>query len=440
MDEQVNVDAIVVGGGPAGISAALTMVQKGLEVIVVERGEYAGSKNMGGLIYGTVLEEMIPGFHKLAPVERHVTRRKITFLGEGQQMSLDFGADKWGEEPFNHTWTVHRSQFDRWFAEQAENAGAGLLEGMVVDDLSFDGSGANKAVNGVRIRGDENFNSKVVILCDGANNLLSRKTRVDMSMSDGILPQEYAVGVKETINLPASVIEDRFGLEPGQGAALDFIGVPFEGVIGGGFIYTQNETVSLGFAARLETLQHSKIGPNELLERFKQHPEVRKYIRGGELVEYSAHLIPEGGFQAVPQLGANGLLIAGDAAGLVNMSLYKEGTNHAMASGKLAGETVANAISKGGWDAASLKDYEDQLRASMTMQDLEKYQSLPSILETTPEIMSLYPAKVNKLLVDYFTMSNQSKSSLQKQSLKDFFAGLSKFQFVRNMIRARKLI
>ncbi len=439
-DEQVKVDAIVVGGGPAGLAAAYTMARRELEVILVERGEYAGSKNMGGLLYGNILEQMIPGFHEQAPVERPVARRSICFLGGEEHMALDFGAARWGNPPYNHTWTVHRAQFDRWFAGQVEEAGASLLEGLVVDGLVYEGDGASRRAAGIRIRGDEEFFSDVVILADGAHCLLSQAARRELAMAGGKAEQDFALGVKEMIGLPAGVIEDRFGLEDGQGAALDFLGVPFEGMIGGGFIYTQMETVCIGFVARLETFRQSGLQPNEVIDRFKQHPAVRKYLRGGELLEYSAHMIPEGGSRAVPQLAANGLMIAGDAAGLVNASLYKEGTNHAMDSGRRAGEVAAEARAKGSFDRDTLAAYERQMQEGTALADLRKYEQLPEILGGSPELLSLYPARLNRLLVDYFTMTGEPKAVIQKRALKEFMRGIPKLRFVRQLLKARRLM
>jgi electron transfer flavoprotein-quinone oxidoreductase len=438
-DEQVKVDALVVGAGPAGISAALCLARRGLEVVVVERGENAGSKNMGGLLYGTVLDKLIPGFHEQAPVERAVARRRIVFLGPDRQVALDFGCEAWGRPPYNHTWTVHRPAFDRWFAGQAEEAGAGLVEGMVVERVLLEGEGSARRAVGVQLRGDEEFRADVVLLADGAHGLAGQAARRELGMASPV-PQHFALGVKETIGLPAGVIEDRFGLEPGQGAAIDFIGAPFENLIGGGFIYTQKETVSLGFACRLESLQKAGLEPGEVLERFKQHPEVKRYLRGGELLEYSAHMIPEGGIESVPQLAGNGVLVLGDAAGLVNMSLYKEGTNHAMLSGTLAADAVLQARERGDFSRAGLAGYERSMETSAALADLRKYRELPRILETTPELLGLYPDRVSRLLVDYFTMSGESKGELQKRALRDFFQGLSKLKLVRDLLRARKLL
>ncbi len=438
-DEKVKVDAMVIGGGPAGLSAAYTMASAGLETIVIERGEYAGAKNVGGLLYGTVLNRMIPNFFEKAPIERCVARRELIFLGVGEHMRLSFGAEEWTRPPFNNTFIVHRSQFDRWFAQQVEGAGATLLEGTVAESLVYDGGGDERRVVGVRVRGGEEFFADIVILADGANALVTEQARKDLNLRSGRVKQDYAVGVKEIIALPRGRIEDRFNLESNEGAALDFFGVPFEGIIGGGFLYTARESLHLGFAARIETLARARLSPYEVMERFKAHPVVRSYIASGELLEYSAHMIPEGGYNAVGELTGPGVIIAGDAAGFVNMSLYKEGTNHAMESGRAAGETAIEAKRAGNFSRDALTAYETRIRKTVAWKDLRRFRRVPEVLENCPNLLSLYPRKVNRLLIDFFTVTEASKQENQRQAIRSFLRGLPKFRFVRDIIRARHL-
>jgi electron transfer flavoprotein-quinone oxidoreductase len=326
-----------------------------------------------------------------------------------------------------------------------EEAGADLLEGMVVNELIYEGEGAARKAVGVKIRGDEDegdeeFFADVVLLCDGAHSLVTDGARQELKLAPGREPQDFAVGVKETIKLDRRVIEDRFGLNEDEGAALDYIGKPFDQLIGGGFIYTQKEDISIGIAAKIETVQERGLTPNELMDNFKQHPEIKKLLRGGELLEYGAHMIPEGGFNAIGQLAGNGVLICGDAAGLVNMSLYKEGTNHAMESGRLAAETVVEAKAKGDFSAQTLSAYETKMKAGLAVQDLEKYRDLPEILASTPEVLSEYPARYTQLLIDYFTVSKQPKKEIQKQAIKAALKGLPKIKLARDLFRARKLM
>ena len=437
--DRITMDAIVVGGGPAGLAAAHTMAQAGLEVALIERGEYAGAKNVGGLVYGTVLNEMIPGCFQHAPVERPVSRRSMIFLGGAEHIALDFGADEWTRPPYNHTYIVHRSQFDRWFSKQAESAGANLIEGTVVEDLIYEESGGARKAVGVRTRGDEEFYAPAIVLADGANCLVTEKARPALGLKGGKIEQEFAVGVKEILGLPRDRIEERFQLEPGEGVAIDFFGVPFEGIIGGGFLYTAREAIHLGFAARISTLTKAGLRPGDVLDALKRHPVVRKMVRGAELLEYSAHMIPEGGYDAIGQLAGDGVMIAGDAAGFVNMSAYKEGTNHAMESGRAAGRTAAEAKKSGDFSRAGLAAYEQRLAGGVAMKDLKRYRKVPEVLEGSPDLLSLYPKKVNRMLVDMFTCAPESKKDTFRKAFGNFMNGLPKFRFVRDVIRARHL-
>jgi len=439
-DDVVKMDAIVVGGGPAGIAAGYAMAKAGLEVLVVERGEYSGSKNMGGLLYGTVLNELVPEFYNDAPIERPVSKRRITYLGKERHAGMEFGSEQWSKPPFNNTFIVWRSQFDRWFAGVAEEAGVNLLEGMVVEGLIYEGEGPERKAVGVKIRGDEEFYADAIILADGANCLVKEEAVEELGMAKGKAEQEFALGVKEVVALPRQTIEDRFGLEENEGAALDFFGAPFEGLIGGGFIYTARDALHVGMAANLDTVEESGLTPNEIMEKFKQHPVVSKYLRGGELKEYAAHLIPEGGYDAIGELHANGVLIAGDAAGLVNASIYKEGTNHAMESGKLAAETVIAAKEKGDFSKQSLALYGEKLRESVAMQDMRKFAKVPKVMHGSPDLFSLYPEKAVELICEFFTVTSEPKKSSQKRAMRNFLKSMPKTRLIRDVVRARKLV
>ncbi|AVX29663.1 MULTISPECIES: FAD-dependent oxidoreductase [unclassified Carboxydocella] len=402
-------DVIVVGAGPAGLAAAYTCAKAGLKTIVFERGEYPGSKNvMGGVLYRQATEEIIPGFYKEAPLERPIVEQNYWFLTDKSGVKMGYRSEKFGEEPYNN-FTVLRAKFDRWLAKQVEKAGALIINETVVEDLLYE----RDRVVGVRTdRPEGDLRAEMVIICEGVNSLLTQKA----GLRGDIPPEHLAVAVKEIIYLPAEKIEDRFGLEKGQGAVIELIGDPTYGMMGTGFIYTNRESISIGVGALLSEVVQRKINPNELLEHMKQHPLVRPLIEGGESKEYLAHLIPEGGYKAMPRLYAPGVLVAGDSAMLVN-GIHREGSNLAMMSGKFAAQTAIDAISTGDFSNQMLARYQERLQNSFVLQDLQKYQNATGLFEENPQYFSQYPAMLNQVMHEFFTVDNVPKKEKQKKML-----------------------
>lgn len=279
-------DAIVVGAGVAGTVAGYVMAQAGLDVLVIERGNSAGSKNMtGGRLYAHSLERIMPGFAQEAPLERKVTREKISFLTEESAVTLDFHREK-ADAPTQDSYTVLRNRLDPWLMEKAEQAGVQFIPGVRVDALIREG---NKVT--VVQAGDDILEANIVILADGVNSMLGRS----LGMVPPSSAHHYAVGVKELIGLPPAVIADRFNLSGNEGAAWLFAGSPSDGLMGGGFLYTNQDSISLGLVCGLGDIAHATKSIPQMLEDFKQHPTIRSLIAGGELLEYSAHMVPEGG-------------------------------------------------------------------------------------------------------------------------------------------------
>src|SRR5437764_10698639 len=173
MKPQVQFDAIIVGAGPAGSSAALALARAGLHVALIERGEYAGAKNVSGaaLYAPGLLAELLPNYWEEAPVERYLTRRVITFLAQESAFALDFRTNNYAQPPYNG-FTVLRPKFDRWLASKAEAAGALLITSTVVDDLLYE----QGRIIGVSCRrADGHLYAPVVVAADGANSFLAKK-------------------------------------------------------------------------------------------------------------------------------------------------------------------------------------------------------------------------------------------------------------------------
>ena len=392
-------DAIIVGAGMAGCTAAYILAKAGLETLVIERGNFAGAKNMtGGRLYAHSLEKIIPGFADEAPVERCITREKISFLTEDNCVTMDFEAPA-DADPANRSYTVLRSKFDQWLMEKAEAEGAQLIPGVRVDELIVrDGK-----VRGVKA-GDEELEADVVILADGVNSILGEK----LGMVTKVNPHTCAVGVKELIELTPQQMEDRFGCRGKDGTAWLFAGTPSAGYMGGGFIYTNERTVSLGLVFGLHNIENVGKSVPQMLEDFKNHPGVKPLVEDGTLVEYSAHVVPEGGYNMIPKLAGNGVLIVGDAAGLcLNVAYTVRGMDLAVASAEAAADAVIRAKAKGDFSEASLGAYKTSLENSFVMRDLELYKKVPDFLENTRMYVE-YPQMAAGVLKDLFTVNGPS--------------------------------
>ncbi|MEK6545169.1 MAG: FAD-dependent oxidoreductase [Nitrospinota bacterium] len=427
-------DCIIIGAGPAGVAAALILVRKGLTVAVFERGEYPGSKNLfGGVLYSTILNKLIPEFYNEAPVERHITKRRYSILSKNSEMAIEFDFEDFNHPPFNNSFTVLRAKFDRWFAQKAEDSGAVIFTETVVDDFIYD----NGKVAGVRARREGgDVYADVVICAEGANSLLTEKA----GLKKKLLPHQMITAVKEVVSLPKEVIEDRFNLSNNEGMALEFFGEAVKGMIGSGFIYTNKDSLSVGVGCPISVMKEKNIKTNDLLESFKSHPVVKKLLRGGKTEEISAKMIPELGYKNLPKFIADGLLIVGDAAGFVNPSLYREGTNMAMYSGMMAAETILEAKEKGDFSERGLQGYTERLKDSFVMKDLERYGDVPEKMSEMPQLFKEYPDTILKLAEGYFTISDLSKEEMHRQAWKGFKDNVSMWKFILDMYKARKAI
>ncbi|UCC68491.1 MAG: FAD-dependent oxidoreductase, partial [Armatimonadota bacterium] len=349
-------EVIVVGAGPAGLSAAYLLAKAGLKVVVIERGDFPGSKNvMGGVLYRQPTEEIIPDFWREAPLERHLVETQTWVLTERAAFKGAHRHASFGEEPYN-AFSVLRARFDKWMGQKVREAGALIVPETVVESALMEGG----RVIGVHTgRPDGDLYADVVIAADGGNSLLAQ----DVGLRKEIPPDQVAVAVKEVIALPRETIEDRFNVSGDEGATIELYADATWGMAGTAFIYTNRESLSVGCGALLSQLMERSVQPNDLLERFKSHPMVAPLLEGGETREYLAHLIPEGGLRGMPKLSTHGLLVVGDAAMLVN-SMHREGSNLAMISGKFAAETVLEAKKRGDFSAGTLGHYDRLLRES----------------------------------------------------------------------------
>lgn len=415
MSDNEKFDVIVVGAGPAGTTAAYVLAKAGADVLLVERGNYPGAKNVfGGILYTPVLNRLIPDFWEEAPVERHIKGVKIFLISEKNAVSLGVESEEHNEPPYNNSFTVYRSKFDNWYAQKAQEAGAMLVTDTVVDDLLWDGG----KVGGIRARGGEGeVRADCVIVADGVNSLLAEKA----GLRREYWPRQVSLGIKEIIELPREVIEQRFGLTGDEGIELKYMaGDATRGIWGGGNIYTNLETLSVVTWTCLDPLTASRQKAAEIMEHFKAHPFVRNYVRDGKTVEYQGHLAPDGGYDYTPKYFTNGLLIAGDAARFLNASIHYEGTNFAMASGEAAAKAVIEAKKTGDFSEKGLSLYGKLLNDSFVMKDLKRYRKMNRFAEGCPEFFNGYFGAITQVAVDYFAVKEMPKRTQEWRMIRDF--------------------
>lgn len=380
MVEQNKVEVIIVGAGPAGVSAAITLARAGKQVLLIDRADSAGDKNMfGGCIYAKQTAEIFPKFWETAPVERAITEHKIFMLTDYNSTQF---SHRYSSKGSYKEFTVLRSKWDKWCVEQAQQAGVYFAPKTVVKELIIE----NGKVLGVQTT-FEKFYSDIVIIADGVNSLLAKQIGLRNEFKD----KDLTLNVKEVYRLPKQRLEDRFNIDSEDGIAAKILGGPLKDMFAMGFLYTNKDTISIGYGISLDELKKSKLKPYELLDELKEHPSIAPYLKDAEFIEYSAHMIPEGSFDKLPKVYDNRVMVVGDAAGFVN-NIHFEGTNLAMLSGKLAAETAIFALEKGDFSASTLSLYYKKLKNSIIIKDLRTHNNTISVLKKNIKtITTLYP-------------------------------------------------
>jgi electron transfer flavoprotein-quinone oxidoreductase len=377
------IDVVIVGAGLSGLACAYKLAEKDMQVIVVERGDFPGSKNVtGGRLYTMPIKEMVGDILEGAPFERKIVRERWSLLGDGNSIGIDLASERFRKE--DHSFSILRATFDRWLSDRLMEKGVFVIPKYRVDDLLWE----DGHIAGVKA-GQEEIYAHVVVAADGVLSFMGEKAGLKPKMS----PHNYAVGIKEIIELPEEKINDRFNVDPGEGVAHLFLGDVTKGLFGGGFLYTNKESVSLGIVVGIKALMESKqnLEAHALMDIFKERYELKTLIKDGRLSEYSAHVIPEGGFGGISKLYGNGIILTGDAAGFaLNMGVTVRGMEFAIASGIMAAETIIQAKEANDFSEKSLARYETRLKETFVLKDLQTCKDMPVFLDNE-SFFAFYP-------------------------------------------------
>lgn len=408
-------DAIVIGAGMAGNAAAYTLADRGLNVLQLERGEYPGSKNVqGAILYADMLEKIIPNFREEAPLERHLIEQRFWMMTDRSHTGMQYRSDDFNEEKPNR-YTVIRSQFDRWFSREVQSKGAIVISETTVTELVSDAYGK---VIGVRTdrRGGTIF-ADVVVIAEGVNGLLGSRAGLRPTPK----PEHVALAVKEMHFLPRETIDARFNLHGDEGVVIEAVGTISKGMTGMGFVYTNKESLSVGMGCLVSDFAETGETPYGLLEAFKSHPSIAPLLEGSEVKEYAAHLIPEGGYNTIPELFGDGWVVVGDAAQL-NNAIHREGSNLAMTSGRFAAEAIFQIKSRRDpMTKQNLSLYKKLMDDSFVMKDLKKYKDMPALLHTQSKNFFLtYPMLVSKAMENFMRVDGTTKLEKEKSSIRAF--------------------
>ena len=387
-------DVVIVGAGPAGATAGYILAKAGLEVLIIDRGQYPGSKNVsGGLIFSQVYNQIFPNFWNEAPVERAIVGHSLMFLGKVGSTAIDYRGNEAAQTPYN-AFSILRAKFDPWLASQAEAAGANIIPGYTVDELLVD----HGRVSGIKA-GEDEILADIVIVADGTRSGLLKKAK----LREDFLPNDVSLGVKEVIHLPENTINERFQCKPGEGVAYTTVGQT-AGVEGGGFLYTNRESLSIGVVAKIDSISKSGKQPHELLDEFKSHPTIARLITGGNALEYSAQTVHRGGLHLIPKLFGDGYLVVGSAAGLLlNNVMTLRGMDLAVASAAAAAQTVLDARQQEDFSANTLAVYRRYIQETSAYQDMLTFKNTYSLLENK-RLFTVYPDLVCSVMEDMFTV------------------------------------
>ncbi|WP_276253983.1 FAD-dependent oxidoreductase [Halomontanus rarus] len=363
-------DAVVVGCGPGGAAAAARLADHGVETLVLERGVEAGSKNVsGGLLYAEesapyTLDDFFPDFRAEA-AERPVTDYHIHNLSGNRVKTYDL--TDLHEHDTDWCDAVLRRPMDSWLEqrvhEKTSETGGGVLTGVRANGLLRE----NGEIVGVTCDELDPIKADLIVAADGVNSELAR----DAGLMDWEEPDEWFQGVKAVVEMDSETIADRFDIEEDEGVAHLFSGDLFQDVRGGGFLYTNEDSLSIGTVFHLDSLVEEQAEPHELLDALLTHPLLAQWFRGEyDEREYAAKLVPDSKKVAHREPYRDRLVLVGDAAGQMQaQGPIIKGMNHAVTAGALAADAFV--VTRGNADPeAAGRRYTTMLEKSGTMDKL----------------------------------------------------------------------
>ncbi|MDH3628109.1 MAG: electron transfer flavoprotein-ubiquinone oxidoreductase [Acidobacteriota bacterium] len=385
-DESIPLDVLFVGAGPAGLAGAIRLAQQvkaandaghgpgEIEIGVLEKAESLGEHNLSGAVVNPdAFRALFPDLtDDQLPFCDAVTQERVYWLSQSGSRRIPAP-----REMRNHGYfTASICEIVRFLGEKAEALGINVFTGFPAESLLVDG---NKVI-GVRtvatgLDRDSNpgpnymppgdITSRVTVLCDGTRSPLAQAWQAWQQIQSPN-PQIFALGVKELWRTPKNL-----------DGIVHTLGWPLpRSAFGGSWAYPMGEnTVSVGLVVGLDYRQHS-LDVHQLTQQLKDHPLFREMLDGGELLEWGAKTIPEGGFHSLPErLHGDGLLMAGDAAGFVNVAALK-GIHYAMHSGLCAADTILDALKADDTSSAALAGYDRRIAESPIRTDLYRTRNM----------------------------------------------------------------
>ncbi|KAL7420344.1 hypothetical protein Q5752_005314 [Cryptotrichosporon argae] len=349
------VDVCIVGGGPAGLSAAIRFKQleaaagRELRVVVLEKGGEVGSHILSGaVIEPRALDELIPNWKELgAPLNQPALSDSMRFLTQTSSFPLPHPP----QMNNRGNYIVSLSRLTAWLGEQAEAAGVEVYPGFAGSKVLYteDGHGVRGVVTGdVGLDKDSQpkdayepgmeFHARVTLIAEGAHGSLSQQLQRKFALRDGVDPQTYGLGIKEVWKVRDDVYE--------PGKVVHTLGWPLDfKTYGGSWMYhMEDNMVSLGLVVGLD-YENPHLSPFKEFQRMKHHPFFANILKGGECIAYGARALNEGGYQSIPKLTFPGGALLGCSAGFLNVPKIK-GTHNAMKSGMLAAEAAFTALTE----------------------------------------------------------------------------------------------